>query len=200
MLPNIGRESETYLNHILNRWNSLAKHTVFLQADVHNAREFYTHLNDYFDSSRTGYPSLGWSGAVCSCEDCSDKFFWRDSSAIFPRVHYQIHNSTVCNNVLLSYKGQFAVSAARVRGISKTIYHDLWQAFVDKDIWAHQREYLQGRPDSMSAPDFGYTMERMWNLLFQCSDMSVAWKCPTLLSGHRTGGSIEDCQCFDSDV
>jgi hypothetical protein len=29
-LPNIGRECETYLNHINNQWNNLAKHTMFL--------------------------------------------------------------------------------------------------------------------------------------------------------------------------
>jgi CheY-like chemotaxis protein len=34
MLPNIGREGETYLHRINTRWDTLAKHTIFLQADV----------------------------------------------------------------------------------------------------------------------------------------------------------------------
>jgi hypothetical protein len=33
-LSNVGREGETYLYHILDRWDSLSKHTVFLQADM----------------------------------------------------------------------------------------------------------------------------------------------------------------------
>ena len=33
-LPNIGRESHTYLRHILDRWNNLAEWTFFAQADI----------------------------------------------------------------------------------------------------------------------------------------------------------------------
>ena len=89
------------------------------------------------------------------------------------------------------------VSAARIRGIDKSIYQDLWNAFADEKSWAHQDEFVRGRKDSMSAPLVGYTMERIWNLLFQCSDMDIAWKCPTLLSQWRIGGDVSDCQCFD---
>ncbi|KAH7378720.1 hypothetical protein BKA66DRAFT_466513 [Pyrenochaeta sp. MPI-SDFR-AT-0127] len=192
-IPNIGREGETYLNHILRRWDSLARQTVFLQADVHNSREFYPHLNNYFSLDRTGYLSLGWSGNVCNCDKCGDKFFWRDETQLFSRIQSRINNSSKCRNVLLSYKGQFIVSAARIRGIDRSIYHDLRQAFVDEKSWAHQEEFLQGRKDSMSEPWFGYTMERMWSLLFQCSDMDVGWKCPTLVSGWRIGGDINEC-------
>jgi hypothetical protein len=197
ILPNIGREGETYLNHILNKWHNLARQTVFLQADIHNPREFYAHVNNYYSRNQTGFLNLGWSGAVCNCADCGDRLFWQDNTHFLPQLHSRISNSTACNNVLLSYKGQFIVSAARIRGIDKDIYHDLWDAFVDEKSWAHQSEYLQGRPDSMSAPDFGYTIERIWNLLFQCSNNDVAWKCPSLVSRWRIGGDISDCQCFD---
>ena len=197
-LPNVGREGETFLNHILNRWQSLARQTIFLQAGIHNPREFYAHVNNYYSRSQTGFLNLGWSGAVCNCEDCGDRLSWQDDVHLFPQVYNQIYNSTTCENVLLSYKGQFIVSAARIRGLDKGIYNDLWQAFVDEKSWAHQPNYLKGRPDSMSTPDFGYTIERIWNLLFQCSNVDVAWKCPSLLSKWRIGGDISDCQCFDA--
>lgn len=197
ILPNIGREGETYLNHIINNWNNLAKHTVFLQADVHNPREFYPRIGDYFDPERTGMLNLGWSGQVCNCEDCGDRFGFKDTTHIFPEIHDRINGSAVCDQVLLSYKGQFIVSAQRIRGVDISVYHDLHDALVDENSWAHQEEYLQGRPDTMSAPVFGYTMERLWNLLFQCNSMAVAWKCASMVSGSRVGGSIEDCQCFD---
>lgn len=197
-LPNIGREGETFLNHILNRWHDLARQTIFLQAGIHNPREFYTHISNYYNRAQTGFLNLGWPGRLCDCENCSDRFGWQDNLHFIPQVYNQIYNSTICEKVFLSYKGQFIVSAARIRGINKDIYHDLWQAFVDKNSWAHQPSYLQGRPDSMSAPDFGYTVERLWNLLFQCSSVDVAWKCPTLVSGWRLGGDISDCQCFDT--
>lgn len=196
--PNVGREGETYLHHIISNWDSLAGHTIFLQADIHNSREFYTRVENYYDPKRTGYLSLGWSG-VCDCESCGDRFFWQDDVGLFPKIHSEVYKSTDCRSVLLSYKGQFIVSAARIRGVNKAIYYDLWHAFVNETSWAHQKEYLQGRPDSMSAPDFGFSVERIWNLLFQCSDMDIAWKCPTLVSEWRFGGDVGDCQCFDTD-
>jgi hypothetical protein len=196
-LPNIGREGETYLKHILDNWDSLAKQTVFLQADVHNPREFYPRIRDYFVPGRTGMLSLGWSGQVCNCDNCGDRFNLWDTTHLFPEISNRINNATKCENVVLSYKGQFVASAKRIRGVDKSVYQDLHDAFVNPDSWAHQEEYLQGRPDSMNAPAFGYLMERIWNLLFQCNSMDVAWKCPTLLSGLRIGGNFEDCQCLD---
>ncbi|KAK7180661.1 hypothetical protein PSPO01_13259 [Paraphaeosphaeria sporulosa] len=196
-LPNIGREGETYLKHILGNWDTLARETIFLQADVHNPREFYPRVRDYFVPGRTGMLSLGWSGQVCNCDTCGDRFNFWDTAHIFPEISNLINSAAKCDKVLLSYKGQFIASAKRIRGVSKAIYQDLHDAFVNQDNWAHQEEYLQGRPDSMNAPVFGFTMERMWNLLFQCNSMEIAWRCPTLLSGHRIGGNIEDCQCLD---
>jgi hypothetical protein len=196
-LPNIGREGHTYLYHILQNWDTMARQTIFLQAGVHNPREFYPRIRDYFDPVRTGMLSLGWSGQVCSCEDCGDRFGFSDTAHLFPEIHDRINNSTKCDNMLLSYKGQFVVSAKRVRALDQSVYRGLFDAFVNKDSWAHREEFVQGRPDSMGAPIFGYTVERMWSLLFQCNEMRVAWKCPSLLSGNRLGGSIEDCQCFD---
>jgi hypothetical protein len=197
-LPNMGREGETYLSHIINRWDSLAKQTIFLQAEVHNPHEFNKRLA-YLNPAHTGFLNLGWSD-VCDCNDCGDRFFWSDKKGLFRQIHEQVYNSTECDNILLSYKGQFVASAARIRGISRTIYEGLWQTIVDETSWVHQPQFLQGRPDSMSAPHFGYTIERIWSLLFQCSDLDVGWKCPTLLSGWRLGGDAGDCQCFDSDL
>lgn len=198
-LPNIGREGETYLNHILGRWDSLAQQTIFLQAEIHNPREFYTRINNYYTRGRTGYLDLGWVGTVCNCNTCSDRLFWTDETRIVPQTYQQVYgSSSTCSYVLLSYKGQFAASAARIRGIDRSIYQDMWQALVDDKSWAHQDSFLHGRPDELSAPDFGYTVERLWSMLFQCSSTNLAWKCPSMVSRWRIGGDVGDCQCFDT--
>lgn len=197
-VPNVGREGETYLRHILEHWDSLAKHTMFIQADIHNPREFIPRVRDYFDPEKTGMLSLGFSGNVCDCNDCGDRFGWHDDTHLIKSLYGDVYQTEkTCSRALLSYKGQFIASARRIRGVEKKVYEDLWKALSDKDSWAHKEDYLRGRPDEMSAPYFGYTLERIWNVLFQCSDMDIAWKCPTLLSGTRRGGSKADCQCFD---
>jgi hypothetical protein len=194
-LPNVGRESASYLHHILTYWDSLARHTLFIQADVHNKRESVHRIQSYFNPQYTGMLSLGFVGHTVRCGG-SDPWGWSDHSGVVSRVYEQVYH-TPCERVLLSYKGQFIVSGQRIRGIAKSIYQELYETLVDGNSWAHQEPFLQGRADSLSAPVFGYTVERLWSTLFQCSDLDVAWMCPTLLSGEREGGSISDCQCLD---
>ncbi|KAF2738289.1 hypothetical protein EJ04DRAFT_560876 [Polyplosphaeria fusca] len=197
-IPNVGRESATYLNHIVDNWDSLAKHTIFLQATVDHPKELLTRIRDYYDPIATGMLSLGFSSRSCDCHSCGDGSGWRDTTQLFTDINSkQYRNSKKCDDVLLSYGGQFIVSAKRIRGIDKSIYEDLRDALVNEKSWAHQQPYLQGRPDSMGQPQFEHTLDRTWNLLFQCANMDIAWKCPTPMSGNRIGGSITDCQCFD---
>ncbi|KAE9967625.1 hypothetical protein EG328_008071 [Venturia inaequalis] len=190
-LPNIGREGEAYLNHIITRHDDLARHTLFLQAHVHNAWELKRRIKHYF-VPRTGVLNLGFSEA-CDCDDCWDRHGWHDDIS---KVYQSVYSGT-CSSALLSNKGQFIVSSERIRGLDGNIYNGLREALVDPTSWAHQEPYLRGRKDSMSAPRFGYTLERMWWILFQCSEMGIVNTCPTLLSGTRSGGELADCQCLD---
>lgn len=197
-LDNVGREGHTYLHHIIEQWEDLAAQTFFLQGDIHNPREFFPRVEDYY-SPQTGMLSLGFSGQTCDCDTCGDRFGWSDQSGIIADLWREATGKS-CDEqrVLLSYKSQFVVSAARLRANERSLYERLRDALVEPDSWAHQDHYLQGRPDSLNAPYFGYTLERMWSVLFQCSEGHIAARCPTLLSGTRRGGSQIDCQCFDT--
>lgn len=197
-LPNIGREGETYLRHIIEQWDHLATHTVFLQADVHNIREFRPRFHNYFDPMTTGMLSLGFNGIPCDFNDCGDRWGWHDDARLVPSIYQDVYGQKATSSrVLLSYKGQFVASARRIRGVKKAVYEKLWQAFVDPKSWAHQEEFLRGRKETMGAPKLGYAVERLWSILMQCSDLEIGWKCPSLLSQTRRGGSKADCQCFD---
>ena len=204
ILPNRGREGETYLYHIVSQWDNLANHTMFLQAETHNPRELLPRIRDYYGAD-TGMLSLSFVGNTCDCRSktCGDRF-WSDESGIVRSIHERANNITCSpdenneyNQILLSYKGQFIASAARIRGIDRGIYEELRNLLIDESSRVHQEPYLQGRKDKMSAPVFGYTVERLWSSLMQCSDSRVAKLCPSLLSGFRTGGKRSDCQCFD---
>ncbi|TKX19484.1 hypothetical protein C1H76_8333 [Elsinoe australis] len=202
--PNIGREGETYLHHILSHWDTLANHTLFLQAETHNPRELKPRIRDYFGPD-TGMLPLGFAGYSCSCSDktCGDRF-WEDRSGVVRDTYLKALRRETCparrergGRILLSYKGQFIASAARIRGTEKKVYEELYGLFGDEGSWVHGQEYLRGRKEEMSAPVFGFTMERLWAGLLQCGDERVARDCPSLLSGWRMGGGRGDCQCFD---
>lgn len=197
-LRNYGREGETYLQHILLNWNSLAKHTLFVQADVHNPREIFHRIQDYYSPNKTGMLSLSFSGSSCSIENCSDRWGWYEDQAVLNDICRRVGEKPCTNtNLLLSYKGQFIVSAKRIRAVQREFYEYLRTAMTDPESWAHKEPYLQGRKDSLNAPQFGYTLERLWSLIMQCSTEEIAWKCPTLLSRTRRGGDLTDCQCLD---
>ncbi|KEQ76285.1 hypothetical protein M436DRAFT_39398 [Aureobasidium namibiae CBS 147.97] len=196
-LPNLGREGHTYLHHIISSWDDLAAQTFFLQASIHNHREFAARVTDYY-TPETGMLSLGFSGQSCECNNCGDRFGWQDRSGIVEQTWKEVFNQTCGEQrMLLSYKGQFVASAARIRANEKAMYDKLRDALEEPNSWAHEQEYLQGRPDSLNAPYFGYTLERLWSVIMQCSEERIATLCPTLLSGQRRGGSKEDCQCLD---
>lgn len=195
LLPNVGREGQTYLYHMISHWDDLANHTVFLQAETHNPREMVPRIRDYFGAD-TGMLSLSFSGSTCNWDSCGDRF-WQDPSGIVQSTYQRANGNRTTDRILLSYKGQFIASAGRIRGIDRKVYEDLHELFIDETAFVHHEPYLQGRKDDMSAPRFGFTMERMWSALLQCSDMDVAIKCPSLLSRNRVGGSRADCQCLD---
>lgn len=194
--PNYGREGESYLFHIIEHWDDLAAHTIFVQAHVHNSWEIYRRISQYL-LPETGMLSLGFVGHVCSCWNCADQWGWKDDSGIVGKIYGEVYNTT-CETVLLSYKGQFVASAQRIRGVKRSVYEELHELLIDPESWAHQQPYLMGRPDSMNAPFFGYTLERLWSVILQCSDLDVARLCPSLVSGTRRGGNARDCQCLDS--
>ena len=113
-IPNRGREGETYLHHILTRWDHLARHTLFMQADVHNSRELFPRIKDYFVDA-TGMLSLGFSGTSCRCDRCGDRWGWFDVSSVIPDVYRRVYKRDCSTSpTLLTYKGQFIASAARI--------------------------------------------------------------------------------------
>jgi hypothetical protein len=195
-LENLGREGGTYLDHIVNKWDELAHQTMFIQAHAHNMRELIPRI-DNFLVTNTGMLSLGFTGVICDCETCNDRWGWEDMWDVIPTLYKKVNNNTCEGPMLLSYKGQFVASGRRIRGISLGIYQDLLDAVTSKSGWSHDPSVVSDAIDRPDAPYFGYTVERIWNLLMQCSNLEIATLCPSLLSGWRRGGRQEDCQCLD---
>jgi len=198
-LENLGREGGTYLEHIVNKWDSLAEQTMFIQAHAHNMRELIPRINDYL-VPETGMLSLGFTGVECECESCGDRWGWEDKFGAVPTLFEKIYKEPCdpTTPILLSYKGQFVASAKRIRGISRKIYGGLHEAITSKDGYSHNKTYVGDAVDRPDNPYFGFTVERIWSLLMQCAtDERVAAKCPSLLSGMGRGGDVGDCQCLD---
>ncbi|KAF3202631.1 hypothetical protein TWF192_009898 [Orbilia oligospora] len=202
ILPNEGREGGTYLRHIIDRYDTLATHTLFIQAEPHSKSRLISRIKLYFDPSRTGMLDLGYRELRgCKCLDCRDEYSWRDVTGLIPDLMAQAHHIKCDENtqVATSYKGQFIVSSKRIRAAKKALYENLNEKLVGEN------RVVIGNPleDRIDAPFFGYSLERSWAVLFQCADLTAMRDmCPglTLLPkgfGDFQKAQPEDCGCLD---
>jgi hypothetical protein len=206
-LPNIGREADTYLEHITTQWDDLANHTLFMQASVHFAPSGYlSRVSDYFVPS-TGFLSLADPGGFCpSCEDCRDRD-WAEDPALLRELYKDFNGQAECKDVVLTYRGQFIASAARLRGNDFGSYRRWLDELRDPSGRLHTAPYTENRwsvkKDSLSAPRVGFTLERTWGMILQCNEKRMAGSCPSLVSRALCPeplcgvASLAECQCLD---
>lgn len=198
IIPNRGREGGTYLVHILDEWDNLAPHTLFLQGDIHKFSELKARITDYF-VPRTGVLSLGFGYSACACDHCQDEWGGDDVWYRVPEV-YSAVTGELCptSKILMSYGGQFIVSSNRIRSTQKHVYEhikDLLES--DKDHWIHKDPKADVFKDVVDNPYFGHTLERSWMILFQCFDPKLFATCPKLDTRRRPEDADETCQCID---
>ncbi|KEQ64710.1 uncharacterized protein M437DRAFT_43635 [Aureobasidium melanogenum CBS 110374] len=205
--PNVGREAAAYLTHILSSYHNLSDHTFFLQAEMHSPDMVYPRLKNYF-VSQTGFLSLSdthYDSNTCVRQPW-DHSTWSEDPEVLGAIYKQA-NITGCKDYALTYRGQFIVSRSRILAQNHQLYSHLLHNLMDPDAVTHSEEYMQqpwlpSKQDSLNAPLFGYTVERLWALVFGCEGKMD--KCPSLVSGtvrHGLGlgikGDVGDCQCLD---
>ncbi|KAI1329964.1 hypothetical protein F5Y16DRAFT_61171 [Xylariaceae sp. FL0255] len=182
-LENVGREGETYLTHVLRSGNDTEKassHTIFLQTEPHEPMYLEKRLKDYF-VAETGFLSLSYARNYChSCNDCNDHAGWSlDSETLHYIFASSMGRNQTCRDISLTYRGQFVVSAKRMARANRELFEEARTRLL-KDV------------------DFGFSLERLWGVLFQCPRQSA--RCPSLLSGWLGNvAEMDDCQCLDDD-
>ncbi|PWW73073.1 TPT-domain-containing protein [Tuber magnatum] len=198
-IPNIGRETGAYLRHILEHWDNLADHTLFLRPETEGFDRVKARIEDFFLPS-TGMLSLGVGHAECSCNECRDPWApahtWTRVPQIFSAVYGEVCPST---NILLSYGSRFIVSSKRVKGTDKHIYQHFREILEsDEKHWIHQDRRQPGMEDTPQNPYFSHALERSWMIIFKCSEMRLAKSCPKLDTRRKPDDWDDVCQCLDT--
>ncbi|KAL3423160.1 hypothetical protein PVAG01_04906 [Phlyctema vagabunda] len=227
LLKNTGGTTATYLQHILEHWDTLPTQTIFLSSAASTTQDLdlITRRISQYHAVPAGYPfpetifpitgflHLG-TYRSCDCETCHEVEAgpdgWSDTFNLIPSMWGAAHaeSEEACKKVLLTHGNNFIASAARIRGVKKDVWETLYNGLVNEDLenaWAHDDKKIgvernltiAGEGDSLQKPFLGYTVERLWAVLLQCSTREVAWRCPTLNVGWRRGGAKEDCSCID---
>lgn len=169
-LPNVGRESHTYLHHIVENYDTLAPVTVFTQARI----------EDHFDvDGKPWSPENGREYLLTLGRQAAD--FGQSQNA---RMYEYLGG--------MSAIPSFNLHVYYARGLQKTAYDSLGQWFkamvghdmpqqgvpwyknalfaVKRDrIHQHPRSFyekLLGEVDSLVNPEAGHFFERSWYMIF----------------------------------
>lgn len=179
-VPNLGREGETYLKHIVNHYSELAPQTLFLQPHIAwdwvalprlrqiHPRDGFVSLGPYLNA--TGTPEGGFL-------DTNGQTFGR-----IPQI-YASFTGELCpsSGFAITYAGQFLVSRQRIHRNPRWRYQSLLEYFdapIEGDpkswIWGPGEGWWNSEP---SNPTLGHALERSWPSIFSCNRPELAWDC-----------------------
>ncbi len=172
-LANVGRESHTYIWHIIRNYGDLASHTLFHQdlADSNMANQMLNRLS--LLKPQTGMLALGYIH-VCSCQTC----YISDIPKL--REIWAMTQHTFCSPEA-SYpaflRGAFVVSLRRIVSVEVQVYKSLlYYLEAPEDHWIHTEHSHEGSR-SPSDPMSGHVLERSWNIIFDCMHLDGPKEC-----------------------
>lgn len=185
-LPNVGREGETYLSHIVRHYDNaetdFGTHTIFMQPHIAWDWVFLPRLENCFGRN-TGFLSFGPHVNQTCGKDSAGLEFRRMADI------YSAFRADLCppEPVLATWAGQFVVSRRRILDNKLKAYANLRNIFhAPEGHWIWKEGWGNNEP---SNPTLGHALERTWPVIFDCTDIKIAETC------HDGHGST--CQCYD---
>ncbi len=209
-LKNIGRESHTYIHHIVSNYNNLSDYTIFVQGNP-------------FDHS----PGLiGYIQNLLNLNEVNQDFFWLTSNMFRTDFEYKREpNMSVCPYIKFAYEtifgespnfetfifgggAQFCVSKSRIQERSFDFYKNILDIFEKVPVgnsWEDYDEITQkllantGTTNMLYSeeqnrklrnvynpvcPELGSYMERLWGLIFKDSYTGTVYD-------HLHGGALQ---------
>ena len=194
-LPNIGRESHTFLAHIVDQWDDLATHTLFGQAILHDRDLIPARLETHFNTT-VGVMSL-WEHSSCECEFCEPAY--KGPKEGFKRVPeiFSMFNQEFCppDGLLVTFKGQFIVSRDRIYRNSREKFQWLLWMFEDMSHFVHDSppDRYFNHANDLNNPYFGHAVGRAWLFMFGCNDLRIADECESMDIKPESAR----CACYD---
>lgn len=141
-LPNVGRESHTYLTHIINNYNRLSETIAFVQGNPfdHNPTAVEC-LNSYSPAPGFHYFLEGASN-TCNIE--------QPDHPGLPIQKFCSEHSIRCDNIIkFAAGGQFIVSSCSIKKRPKSFYEQIIET-LKNDV----------------NPINGFVIERLWRYIF----------------------------------
>jgi hypothetical protein len=154
-LNNIGREGETYLNHIINNYDNLSDYTLFIQDDTHNHIKNYNKFIDFCKAAMEN--NIPFQLYPCS---------WRQNGVVVLRtIKNGMHNlHTLPSSDAIKKCCEYNSIVLPKQYITETcaffICHKNTILKHEKDFYIKLRNWL------LMDEKNGYVLEHIWKLIF----------------------------------
>lgn len=192
-LNNTGRESHTYIWHIVHNLDDLAQHTMFHQDRPEDVQLLINRLS--LLSNSTGMLALG-AVAACTCQDC----FLQN----LPKIQevWAMMQQSFCaptDKYFVFLRGAFVASSQRIQAVPIGVYISLL-AYLEapNGHWVHDEHSFSNMKLSDN-PLSAHVLERSWNILFDCLDVDLVdpcLACDAAMANNATCPTSA-CQCLD---
>jgi len=165
--PNLGRESETYLNHIIVNYDNLSDLTIFTQAHpFDNIPSFFDHV-DYDLSLETDSNYFNWYGEnYQTCDENGAPGIYpilsghpNERGRTLKTMYEDVFGKSCPKEVIFKPNGSFCVSSDIILKNKKEIYENL-NKFINYEEQINYEGIFKYNPYE------GHAMERMWGLIF----------------------------------
>lgn len=154
-LDNIGREGETYLNHIINNYDNLTEYTIFIQDDTNN------HIPDYNKFINF----------------CNDIIINKEPFALYPsswRIGSGAHTRTINNGILNlhTFPSNDSIKICCEKhniNLPRQYTTETCAFFIchKNSILKHGKKfYIELREWLLSNNNNGFVLEHIWKLIF----------------------------------
>lgn len=163
--PNIGREAETYLYHIITNYESLADWTLFLQGNPLDHSRELKWVPPAPGAAGAGFIPLNPKRTVLENYDAT----LRPETFYLP-VYKKLSALGMAPDSFVQVEfpagAQFAVSKERIRARPKAFYEELHhQLHIGPEFAQYDMEYYR-RPDYNHERLDAWILERLWPLIF----------------------------------
>lgn len=160
-LPNIGRESHTYLYHIVHNYNKLAQRTLFLQGSQESEKRWvFFPLKRYKIIAKTNCENI----IAAHCFILNEK---RSNIHLSEFVNSKWHNTVMREYNFSGFKHQFIDIGKNNDVFFFSNFGANFAVDIDK-IYRNNIEYYQRILATLDniAPVEGHYLEKLWNLMF----------------------------------
>ena len=163
-LKNVGRESHTYLNYIINNYNNLPEYLVFTQGNISD------HFSgDYAHLVKITQEAIDYSQSIPKLVKNTDFGSW---SSNFNLTLSEFNNFKYKNNKIISFKKWFIKNIYDSYPKKLMIYKSAIFAVSKKKILSNSIDYYKNLISYLDYdinPIEGHFMERSWYYIFNKS-------------------------------